>query len=649
MKLKLFVFWIWCFRIFFASALYSEAGSSQETEARDRFKTIGHNVHCLTSTSSATAKAKNLQQCKERCNSNEDCNFVAFWAVKKLCEMCQNCPKTEVVDESEKVSLMQKLSECELELGIDGDGRYLQLISKAFEGNAVRLNPNRNIWCRCISQLIMICGIFVEPNTREDSIVEAKLNRQDMLNMKPFYLLPSIFSDPPSILSDKSSMRVIFDPSSGLGDDRVSAEINVMTMKSCIPISMCLQGNNGPICPVSRKPIRAGDSIYLLSSDFQKALDRKIKSVLCISTPGLRSLAYLGRGYFEDPFRRMKGEKLTITGNYATYFVFGNEQLAKGVCGNRPAEMDDFPRESFMDPEPPAEDASVRQLLRTLTIMHIQDQVSHYQTSFRKRDSAGSIPGGSAPANVPSFEMSPAQSFRPFRKAKMPVATTPLPTSQPTTADMRIPLPEVGTEMTVIGLPNAQGERLMSGRVLHLHPETHMVTLYMNTGQIIMTPPENLITNDILEELQEEMFHVGVGASEIPEDDAQLTYPDIGSQQVIRGLNSRPELNGALGTIVKILPQKKRVSIRIEDGDNKGELVNVRPKNLITQDDLRMFLHTQALDEIIKFRTKRVSTQRNKFTYIWYTFLLFFIFTFFTFLQRLNSRKGSFYIEFQDF
>ena len=88
----------------------------------------------------------------------------------------------------------------------------------------------------------------------------------------------------------------------------------------------CVQGDKGPMCPVTKMHMQSGDPIYVLKEDSRTIESKKPRSVLCLSLPGLRTLASLPeseeKNGFIDPFKRMKGARLQIETHYEMYFIF---------------------------------------------------------------------------------------------------------------------------------------------------------------------------------------------------------------------------------------------------------------------------------------------------------------------------------------
>jgi len=237
--------------------IFPEVSPAHSTAFSNIFELVAEHVNCegirlFSGHSSA------IRECFNRCATDLKCHFIVFWRETNFCENYETCSMKPA---DGNIILLQKLSECEKELGRTGHGNYIQQISNAFPEQAVQID--RNIWCRCANHLLMICGIFVGAGTREERIVREKLNVNDLLNMKPFYVFPSLWAMP-------WRTPISFDPDSGLGDSRVSAEIEILNFRSCIPLSVCVQGANGPTCPVSNLAIRGGDPIYLLSTDAAK-------------------------------------------------------------------------------------------------------------------------------------------------------------------------------------------------------------------------------------------------------------------------------------------------------------------------------------------------------------------------------------------
>ena len=75
-------------------------------------------------------------------------------------------------------------------------------------------------------------------------------------------------------------------------------------------------------CPLKLRNFRAGDPIYVLNSEVEKAIEGE--PVACVSMSGLRSFGmHSGRNGFLDPFDRAT-ERLFVKSDYTLFVLFGN-------------------------------------------------------------------------------------------------------------------------------------------------------------------------------------------------------------------------------------------------------------------------------------------------------------------------------------
>jgi len=622
---------------------------------------LGENINCVGV--KLTSETRNsLKDCIKICIKDAACKFVTWLQKRRLCETRETCEEFVPLimpDPQEKVLLYMKRTDCDVQLGLDGQGRYIQLISAEFPENAVRSkNPKRNIWCRCVAAHLMICGIFLHDGSEIESIVRKRLDRSDPEKLQPFFVLTSLYGDP-------HHMPMFFEPLNTDREETVSAEIELMSLKSCIPISMCVQGGQGPICPVTKRHIQAGDPVYLLKNDAPTIGKMKAKSILCISVSGLRKLIlteeFMLHGGFAEPFKRIKGRLVTIPKDYKMYFAFSNEQLAEGVCANQSPTMENFPMMSFAEEQVnPVQDMLTKMgITPGESSSHASSPVTFTATSFRERP--GSNPISKVIVHPPEEPPPPVQHTAQagdFRASRLAPPIKTKPSKSPTATPTVMPLPEIGTEQMVIGLLDEPGQQGMTGHVIERHVESHKVTIRSETGEEITTIPENLVGK---EDLQRMLNEVDEEDAKLP-DDENPVYPKVGKIYVIKGLVGKRELNGVLAKVLSIDEGRKRVAVRLRDGDLSGEVVNVKPKHLISEQLLGAYIHqkaNQAVERLMRERLNQLpifhfikptqtSAANNEQDFISFFFWAFLLFTLFSFLHYKQSLNKTFYIEFED-
>jgi len=111
---------------------------------------------------------------------------------------------------------------CELELGVNGSGRYPTTISAQFPihiGYTViaPMGAQRNLFCNCETSLWMVCDIIVKPGQEE--IVRARLDPENQL--APFFIMENI--------PNRQHRPLVF--SLGISYPNVFAEIRVYSTK----------------------------------------------------------------------------------------------------------------------------------------------------------------------------------------------------------------------------------------------------------------------------------------------------------------------------------------------------------------------------------------------------------------------------------
>jgi len=668
---------------------------SQFENARFVYEKIKENERCdgpkLTS-----EKVSNFRECKQRCASNDRCRFFAFWSKNKRCETYENCFTTSP-DGKNAIMLYAKMNECDRMLGWDGNGPYIQKMETEFENRPLRSQgPNRNFFCKCVSNLIMICGIFVVPRSSEDQMIRARLSRTDLIALKPFYIFPS--------LSDPGIDPIYFDPSSGLGYDwGVHAEIEILTPSNCIPINIC-KGK----CPVTGKEFQLGDPVYILEEDAKQV--KQGKSVPCVSLGGLRVVsrreAGAGTG-FDDPHKRMPGKKFLIGKDYTMYFLFSESQLSEGVCGrvhneagpsalktnvptSSPTEQKSSQKSSFWSDlrqeivtiqhpkkEPLAREGSparppvvrVKSVQRSQTppaaspeSPELMARRSKTTASWRSQGhfSASSedhspdlIPGAAASPEITIEKLSIKQGAPSNRDPTHKPTLHPTPNAGSSSlADLHAksarsseemnneptlqPTFEVGSQKMLAGIPGEPGYAGMIATIIQNLPDGR-VAVQLGPKQFLKTRRENLVGKDDLN------FHLSNAGQE-----GDAKYPRIGDQMMIQGLKKSPEYNGMVGVVTDIFPDKNRVALRVRN----DEIVTVNPKNLLASGFLSKFLKSQvagALGGPSSVAKSMTNESRSGILTAALLFIIFFTFFTYYFLHLAEPAADHFYIEFEDF
>jgi len=304
----------------------------------DQFETIYYDVRCAPTLIRALSSepVSSLTECKRKCSSNPKCGFIAYWK-KGWCETYFNCDATTNIDDKgrplKNVQVLKRLTRCEADIGISSDGRYMKAISSAFPDGIVRLqSPRRNINCVCVTDRWAICGIFVMEGTEEANAVMQKLN--PTRPEPPFCLLASliVFSiDDESICQDQNAAPM---------RQRVFAEMEVMSSFACIHVTICTDGTPNAACPVTKKPFKPGDPVYILNDDIERM--NNLEAVPCISKKGMMKLGMtmsdqgsrssVSYRPFEDPLGRRSGDRLWARRDYSLFWIFNEDFLDTGIC-----------------------------------------------------------------------------------------------------------------------------------------------------------------------------------------------------------------------------------------------------------------------------------------------------------------------------
>jgi len=307
------------------------AGSMTEEDVRresagwsNAYKKIADDEICSTKERIGPRGTQmSAQACRERCNMNPRCRFLAHWPTKKLCEIYVSCKERTPVNGA-RITLLERLTDCEEKLGKNMDGQYPRAIANEFPDDTLRSHGNNiNFHCRCITMKIMLCGIFIVPGSEEEEVLNARFDPSRQLEMKPFFFLRGQGTPDDAIYFDEFGGSVKKIPS-------VVAEIELFLPEACISIQQCIEGNPKGVCPILKTPFQAGQPVYIRSEKIPDAI--KGLPVVCVSLNGLNVL--LEQQSASQKVKRQAGP----TGNrhdlgYDMFWMFDEEVIKKGICG----------------------------------------------------------------------------------------------------------------------------------------------------------------------------------------------------------------------------------------------------------------------------------------------------------------------------
>jgi len=512
-----------------------------------------------TSTTTAFGNAA-FSQCRERCFQDHSCGFYAFWRKRNWCETYETCT-SQSPDGKAQISVYQRLTECEAEI-LFAPKKYVQTMQESFAAGMVRWDgPNKNFHCQCTTRSWMICVIYISAGTAEESAVNQKLNRQDQIGMKPFFIAPSIV--------DPTRAPICYDDTMGLGQTKVHVELELLQPPFCIPMQIC---SETPPSSVNKYPFKSGDPVYILQSDEEQV--KNGEPVICASVPGMRSLSMsefsIQNGGFKDPWGRKPDKLLLVKRNYRMYFIFDQEQLALGICNQQkesksaqarrkkkakaaassdpgsasspstPVEEGASPTAhleakekpdtkastnmptkaptSVVDAEPPqiaSVPAARSDSPEILTMEDIEGPSSSPKMVRRKStiraDSPGSIPSVLLPdlssVSISSKARPPRSSSSPSRRASLPGPSSPVDQNRPASLPgpnapesqkPQTEFPAIGTEMMLMGLVQMKELNGKRGIVNSIDEEKGRVVIELSSGEKIRVKPENLISKGAL-------------------------------------------------------------------------------------------------------------------------------------------------------
>jgi len=225
-------------------------------------------------------------------------------------------------------------------------------------------NENGNLFCICESDLVMICNIIVDKGSLIEAAVGMRLNRNNPVELHPFFLLDIDSSQPSNSDMTDIDLPLGFE-AVGDYDPPVQARIfvyhsNIIPLKSKrysklqrsisvpdmreipslrrvhsspsklnypenrIPLCLC-RG----VCPITQNPFKPNDMVYVLKTDSHNIA--QTKSVSCISALGLKRLAQRSsEGTFGDPLRRVEQTDLTLKHSYDAYVIYDDPSACDG-------------------------------------------------------------------------------------------------------------------------------------------------------------------------------------------------------------------------------------------------------------------------------------------------------------------------------
>jgi len=493
-------------------------------------------------------------ECRQLCIDENYCAFFAFWRKRNYCETYTTC-MTQSPDGKATISVYQRQTECEAEIkhGVKG---YVRTMAASFPNDMVRWNPpNKNFHCQCTTRSWMICVIFTSPNSPEDIAVRTKLNRENQAGMKPFFVQPTLI--------DPSKAPICFDDTQGTGYTKVHAEIIPAEPTFCLHISMCQDATQTAVCPVRNIPLESGDPVYILRSD-EEAI-KSGKAVKCVSVPGLRQCSMdetsIAHGGFPDPWGREEGKLLLAKRDYHIYWIFDDAALATGIC-NRP----EWNRPKSSKKKKKKKKGDVEGL-----------------ESDRSMDS-GSPPAGAFDPGSPSAGQVDREVVLTEPPATSPTVRVELspqnelvlsPQQSSEESDEIQELSEEEQEELLVNPRNVQSEKKYVRRKSTIRAP--------DVGETSESVDQRSSIGPISRKAAYPTNKDISSSDESPRSDDNSEFPKSGSQRMIMGLKTNPELNGQIGLIQKAHPEKGRVELRLLS----GETVLVKPANLLAKGALR--------------------------------------------------------------
>jgi len=242
--------------------------------------------------------------------------------------------KSSTVGASIQMSRDLSMTPCEVELGIDGLGRYPQVISQQFAPGLVVANGRgRNLWCVCVTANRMKCEIFVRSGSLQEKKVFQRIQGADTSpnqRLKPFFLNSILYDNPGGIYDPdlffelpgcKENQRVFcnieirHDPR--LLTRSASAPSSLNYPNKFIFLSKCMDASEQ--CPITHEDFQPGKLVYILKVEEEKL--KSGKCVVCISYDGLNNLQDSNAdSFFRDPLRRT-GDRMLQKNDFSLYLI----------------------------------------------------------------------------------------------------------------------------------------------------------------------------------------------------------------------------------------------------------------------------------------------------------------------------------------
>jgi len=543
-----------------------------------------------------------FSECKENCIHRYNCRFFTFWTARnkpKFCELYETCMYPVSQDKDLAAAVYKRLNECEMEIGY-GSGAYPTAIKNAFPDGIIRLHaPNKNFHCRCTTRSWMICVIFLPPGSQEERVVMAKFNRADPMNMRPFYIMPSVI--------DPDRAPVVFDKEGPPGTVKIYAEIEPALPDFCIHITICTDGTPGKKCPYLEIPFISGDPVYILKSD--REIVAQLKAVPCVSITGLRRIALedetIARGGFEDPFGRAKTENgplFLAKRDYDMYWLFDEKAIKEGIC------QKDFTAQAAQPPadEPPAHADTKKKPAKKKKKKKSRDSPGPGSSSMSsgpessdfgedespRMDTGLMGPAGSIPEERPEHEdLGPASASQPVSpkrgrspitvpgkpKAAVPASPTKAPTKAGSSGSGSLQLEDNEKQSS----PDKSSSDDLTFESNEDAPQVEQAPMLASRSFQPLSPreAERLPPRKAPPDagaLNQQMATMGMQSNLMAPASAEKSskgkktgssskYPTVGAEVMLAGLQSQPDLNGQRGPIVSVYPEKGRVAVKKED------------------------------------------------------------------------------------
>jgi len=314
----------------------SEIAIRRRAFTTDIFDRVTEDEYCIGGERLGRWTGLNLLNCRDKCYYSKACSHFAFWSEKgKKCEIYASCPKL-ASDGKKKIQLFFRATTCEVAtMPGSSEKGYMAVVQSFFPPGVVSHEfPNRNMQCSCVTDVWMICAIFIDTNsqnTREKYVVKdvmKKLQRDDLEALDPFYIMPSNLRHLTSPIMHRAQ--------SSQNKDVINAEFEVLPTNRCALVDLCTAGTPGGVCPILGTLLETRQPVYILKSD--EAQIKAGKPVPCISVAGLRFFMFedihnLG---IVDVFGREDGRRLFAEEDYVIYWIFDEDDLLEGICQNGP-------------------------------------------------------------------------------------------------------------------------------------------------------------------------------------------------------------------------------------------------------------------------------------------------------------------------